>query len=197
MAAVTTLDVYNMALTLLGATQLSAVGDTPNGPLCTLFYERVCQQVLSEDNWLHQMIREGLEAETATEPEFGFDYHFLLSGLTYTPAKIVAVYSDDGETPIKYAREGGYILADADEIYVRYVREETDPANMHPKLVEAIALKLAMVLATKVKASRSKTDGLRQDYERVRLEARMCGLIEFGDPDEQEDGSTDWINARN
>jgi len=197
MAAVTTLDVYNMALTLLGATQLAADTDTPNGPLCVLFYERVCEQVLSEDNWLHQILREGLTAETATAPEFGFDYHFLLSGLAETVARIVQVYSDDGETPIKYAREGAYILADADEIYVRYVQVETDPANMHPKLVEAIAIKLAMVLATKVKASRSKADGLRQDYERVRLEARMNGLIEIEDPADQEDGSSDWEDARN
>jgi len=94
---------------------------------------------------------------------------------------------------IGYKIEGRKILSDAADIYLRYVRQVTDPNEMDALFREALAWRLAVDLAIPITQSNSTLELMRQGYGAAVGKARAVDAIEDW-PEEMPDGS--WIAER-
>jgi len=187
--------VCNMALAQLGASPISAMTDEPHGPLCDLFYDGARRGVLLEDAWRCAILREKIEDDGTSVPDDrGFAYRFKLSDLTKC-LQILDVTGTDG-TSIRWLREGEYLYADYDTLVVRHVTDLDDEAKWHPLLVEVVSLRLAAAIAVRVKASMTAKAQLMQEYEALLLRARQINAIEVNDPNDMEEGGSEWIDSR-
>lgn len=121
----TRLQIYNAALLLCGAEQLSALTDDGEA-------RRRCDQVW-DNNFIRKVLQAGqwnfatrtqqLDYDTTVTTQFGYTRAFV-KGDDWV--RTMAVCSDEffNSPLIDYQDEGGYIFADLDTIYVRFVSDD-------------------------------------------------------------------------
>ena len=177
--------ICNSALIKLGASPiLSLTEGSKSANLCNEQYEKVRDDLLRAHPWNFAAARQKL-ARLAEAPAFGFAFAYQL------PADFLrAIEVADG---IGYKIEGRKILSDAADIYLRYVRQVTDPNEMDALFREALAWRLAVDLAIPITQSNSTLELMRQGYGAAVGKARAVDAIEDW-PEEMPDGS--WIAER-
>jgi hypothetical protein len=122
-------------------------------------YEELRQQLLEMHNWNFATTRVKL-ARLATTPAYEWDYEYNV------PARFIRVVSahnnTHGRDQIPYKLEGGKLLTDASDLYLRYIEDITDPNQMPPSFRLAfsklIASRLAVALANSVSLSKEMYD---------------------------------------
>ena len=184
--------ICNSALIKLGASTIMNLTDgSKNANLCGEQYEKLRDDALRTHNWNFAIARAKL-GQSSTAPAFEYDHAYTL------PAdwlRTITVHDNDaGRGFVEYRIEGRELVSDADAIWLRYIRQVTDPNEMDAAFREALAWKLAADLAIPITQSsttlQQMTEGLRQSLVSAR------GVDAFEDFPEPEPESA-WTAARN
>ena len=179
-------EICNLALQKVGANPISSLSDdSEEARACNRLYEPILRAELRTHPWNCAITRVSV-APDSDEPAFGYDYQYTL------PSDCVRILPDNTITDWKI--EGRKILTDTDtEIELVYVKEISDPNDMDPLLVEALASRLAVELAEKVTESATKRQMAWEEYKEWVREARRVNAFESTAQELPED---DWIAAR-
>jgi len=122
-----------------------------------------------------------------------FQYEYMYEKPTSCLRIISMVDPDDDSIEYDHAVEGGFVLTDEDECYVKYIIDLTDPDKWDAMLREAFAFRLAAELAYSLSGSKTLADKMDQKYSDM-LDAAWSadgqeGCLQVVDMD-------DWIDAR-
>lgn len=151
--------IVNQALALLGATPITSLDDgTTQASIAKRLYNPVLRHVLEERPWTFAMDRAEL-APDAEAPAYGFGKKFRLPNealrVIYANDSVVQAGQEAYATPLDYAKEGDFLLADAEVLYVRYVKYTTDTSIMTAGFKDCLAYRLAAEMAIALTESRS------------------------------------------
>jgi len=189
--SISVVSICNRALDLLGADTIVSLEDGSKAAnLCQRNYVAARDAVLRAYPWNAAMRRCGLAAVAET-PSWGFQYQYELpSGPN--PARCLRLYATEaGED---YKVEGRRVLTDyAPPLNILYIGAVEDPSDYDPLLAEAIAARLAVILAANLTESPGRIDAMRIHYAEIMASARMADAQE-GRPDALI--ADDWLKSR-
>lgn len=152
--------IINEALESLGHQQsegLSGTWTDKHALMALRAWPTVRDDVTARHPWSFAKARILLSTPASPTPVYGFAQRFLL------PSDCVRLLSV-GDPPIAYEIDGGYILADADSIVLRYVRRMDDPTFWAPWFTELMVSALAARIAYRVTNSSSEADRRQTEY---------------------------------
>ncbi|NIA72529.1 hypothetical protein HBA54_28470 [Pelagibius litoralis] len=171
----------NSALSKIGAARITALSEgSKNANLCAELYERCRDDLLRAHSWNFATARAKL-AKKSDEPVFGYAAAFAL------PAdwvRSIGAYNNEaGLGFLDFKIEGGMLLSDAEDVYLRYVRRVEDVNLMPPDFREALAGLLARELAVPVAQSNTLEEKLEGRFRtRLRRARTTDGLEDRADP---------------
>lgn len=146
--------ICNIALQLIKHSKqiTSLTSGTKEANAAELVYDEMRDLLLDMHHWNFATRRVQLGQLSAdSAPAFAWDHAYQL------PADFIRVMSvhehDTGDDMVAYKIEGDQILADADEIYLRYVGRVEDPNKMPPTFRRALSKLVAAQLATALSSS--------------------------------------------
>ena len=153
--------IWNAALIELGQKSvIDEAEDTASARLVRERYESVREALLTKNNWTFATKRAKLPRLLAT-PEFGWKYFYQLPSQDFLT--LIGVWDNDNlarQPEVDYQLEDGLKLAsDAEEIWIKYIANLTDPNLMTPQFREALSGELASKIANRV----NELSGRRQD----------------------------------
>lgn len=187
----TQLSICNSALMRLGAEPITALTDnTKRAKLCNAHYTTIKQKLLYEHPWKFAIKRESLTAETDI-PVFGFDHQFSLP-FDYLRAIFEVNGEHTDEMPHEWQREGEFILANDDTIFLRYIAD-VDEELFSPSFAEALSFHLAYELSYSMVQSASYREQLLQEG-RLAIQAARSHSAQEGTPQRITDD--EFINIR-
>ena len=192
------LSIFNGALRALGERRLASVTeDHQSRRECDDAYDDVVANCLEAGFWNFAMRTVELEASTDVVPEFGMTYAY------EKPSDWVRTYkmsaSERFDPPLEdWHDEGGYIFADIEPLYMRYVSNDTDAGlnlALWPRsFVTFVELSLAMAVCLNVKSSETTLDMLSKRLRRAKADAMakdaMNQAVEFPP-------TGTWVQSRN
>lgn len=183
--------ICNSALNKIGASYITSLAEgSTNANACNEQYAKIRDALLRNHPWNFAAKRVQL-AQLSTTPVFGYDYEYQLPS---DWLRTVGVYDNDGATNIpKFKMEGGKILTDSDEIYLRYVYRMTDPNQMSADFREALAAVLAKDLSTKIAQSNTLRELSDRDVMLAVNRAKSADSIEDW-PEKMPESS--WTSVR-
>lgn len=155
--------ICNSALQLVKhSKQISSLTDgTSAANACELIYEEKRDVLLDMHNWNFATKRVKL-ARLSSTPGFEWDYEY------QKPADFIRAVSihqnSDGRDYLEYKIEGGKILTNAQDVYLRYIARVVDPNMMPPSFREALTFLIASYLAVSLGQSRSLSQALKDDF---------------------------------
>jgi hypothetical protein len=135
--ATSEVDICNMALGFLGATLIMSREESQP---CETNYETTRDSCLEDYNWSFATKRVVLSSQHLSEPVFGYTKRFLL------PTDTIRVVEVNGNT-IDWVKEGRFILTDQESLEIIYISRVEDVRQMSPSFVQALATRLASVIA--------------------------------------------------
>jgi hypothetical protein len=144
MSAVSQVSICNLALGWLGQSPIISLDDPSNSAqLCKANYDVLRDAVLEEGEWQFAFAQKALPAST-TVPVIGDGKYFTI------PSDMVRLLRcDDGSQTfrIQWRREGRFIRAEVDVLYIDYIFREEDPVRFTPGFSQALAGRIAAELA--------------------------------------------------
>jgi hypothetical protein len=162
-------------------------------------YEEARDDLLRSHPWNFALKRKKL-AQLATSPVFGWEYGY---GLPADWIRTVSVYPFDGydSTNCEYRMETQDIsgtptrvlLANSNQIYMRYVAQIANVALMAPDFREALAMRLARDLSVAMQKSSSVYEMMDKQYRRALSNAQSVDGME-DHPESFREGS--WVTSR-
>lgn len=205
MAAGTSLEVVNHALTFLGERPL--VSDTDDVPAADIVRDQwvfVRRAELALAPWSFAVTRAELAADV-TAPAFGWPYSYTLPAdflrLVELPDLAVSMVHRGGREPFTvddapaYELEAGAILCDATApLKLRYIADIDDWALWHPLFAQAMAYRFAVILAEPVTQSTAKREEAMVEHDRTLKLARRHNAIQK--PPRRLLGISPWLQAR-
>lgn len=184
---VTTADLFNRALDLLGAQSIQSITDSSNEAItCARNWDQSRRVVLRLHPWNFAITRASLTIGSTT-PAFDWLYTFPL------PALYLRLTLVDDCTVDDWRFEGGNILCNATTLKIAYVQDVSDPALWDPLAFEAIAHHLAWVTCFKITQSSTLKDQLMKDLTIALRQARFVDSTE--DPKQDLDIDV-WMRSR-
>jgi hypothetical protein len=183
--------ICNQALDLLGAASITSLDDgSKQAGLCSRNYEPARDATLRAYPWNCARARASLAAQVAA-PAWGDEKVFPL------PEDCLRVVAIDADVAfgLRWRVEGRSLLVASDgPVSVAYVRRMDDPTQMDELLVQAIAARLAAMLAWPVTGIQGIQDRMLALAERLTREARM---IDAREQSQDDDTVADlWSGAR-
>lgn len=157
-------DICNLALSHLGEAPIESLNeDSTAARACALNYETTRDGVLRSHRWNFAQTRAALAQLEAT-PAFGWSYAYAL------PADCLRVLEvNDSEVGDvisgPFIIEGRNLLTDETSVNLVYLRRITDVSQFDVLFIEALALKLAVVLSEKIRGTTGKTAELLSAYD--------------------------------
>ena len=190
-------DLVNIALRRCGANRISSLeNDTTKEAISARdIYDEARRDLLYTHNWNFAVKRAQLTA-SATEPEFGWDYAYVLPD---DFVRLISVHpSDDDESVVPYRlefldSEDRVLLCNANQVYIRYVFDLQDPNVMSAGFRDTLSWQLARELAAALSKSSAAAELADNGYRRALSRAKSIdGVEDF--PEKMADGS--WITDR-
>jgi len=188
-------DVVNVAMRKIGQTPIVSLTDgSTTANAADDIYEQCRDNLLRMHPWNFATKRIKL-AQSANAVPFEFDYAYPV------PAdwiRTVSVHNNDaGYGTLLYRMEflvnQRVILCNADQCYLRYIYQVTDPNYMTADFRECLALDMARTLAITLASSNTMYDQLTTEFKRTLARARSTdGMGSF--PELRPRGS--WASAR-
>lgn len=161
-----TVDIYNMALTLLGQNPISDPDGTDAGAQACRQVYTICRKTLLEEHpWNFAIKRTSLAQETST-PESEFSYQYTLPN---DIIRIVKIYGD--YTP--FSEEQGKILSDSNEIELVYVVNLTDPEKFSPLFTQLLTYDIAIAIEYRITNQQSLQNSLQVKRRELMIKAKM------------------------
>jgi len=188
-------DIVNVTLRALGGTRITSLTDgSPNANAANDVYDLVRDQVLRAHPWNFATMRAQL-AELGSTPAFGYDHQYALPS---DWIRTISVHDNDaGLGGIDYKEETysgqRVILANADQVYLRYVGRVTDPNLYPPDFIIALAVELGVRLAPAIPNSISAKEDLEREVKGLLLGAKSADAMNQS-PEKRPGGS--WVTAR-
>tara|TARA_R110000803_G_scaffold141155_1_gene207640 strand:+ start:474 stop:1088 length:615 start_codon:yes stop_codon:yes gene_type:complete len=188
-------DVANVALRLIGQTPITNRTDgSTNGNVIDDIFDDTRDDLLRYSPWNFATSRVEL-ARSGTIPAFEFDYAYVL------PAdwiRTISVHSNNaGHGSLLHRMEvigsQRVIVCSADQVFLRYVKRETDPSLWSADFRRAMSLALARDLAVPISSSNTLQDQLSKQFERTMNRVRSADAM-GGSPEARPRGS--WANDR-
>lgn len=159
-------EICNIALGHLGEAPISSLAENNKaGRACQLHYKLTRDEVLRSHRWNFAKDRAKL-TELSDTPVFGWARHFelptdCLRVVEFNDQEIGDVVTDE------YEIEGRKLLTNADEARIVYIKREEEVEKYDPLFVQALALKLSIILSEQIRGATGKTQELTQAYERL------------------------------
>ena len=169
--------IVNLALAKLGVSPIMALtDDSKPAQFAKRFYEQTRDEVLQGHRWNFAMKRATLN-RLATAPEFEWSFAYQL------PDDCLRIVQVNGyeptERPGEWSVEARSLLTNAETAEVRYIARVKDATFYHPLFVEALAVKLASVLAAPLTGSRDLPGAFLQEYAALTgPQARLADCFE-------------------
>lgn len=177
-------EIAKMALIHLGVETISALSDSnKRAKILNDIFNNTRDEVLSDAYWGFARQRVSI-VKDVTAPAFGFSAKF------QKPADLLNVFWLDDQDPdssstsnryhpdsyqdhdtIPYREEGGYLLANADTIYMIYTKRLTDVTLFSAKFVTAFSLLLASRACYSLTQDKKLKDNLYAEYKMLVGEA--------------------------
>lgn len=197
----TSVEIVNMALTMLGTKRIAALTDNvKEAREMNAVYTLRRDALLRSFNWSFAMERTSLSA-LSDAPAWGYTVAYQLpsdclrvvqvNDIWQVPGLSDAMGGPDAEP---YKIEGRTIVTDfSAPLYLRYVKRVSNTADFDSAFASVFACDLAIATCEAITQSRTKKDSLKDDYaEAIRLAVR-ANAIELP-PEEIPDDS--WMLSR-
>lgn len=121
----TKLDVFNMALDLIGAKPVTAVDQaTPSAEACQRNFKWALLEVLRAGDWRTAKARATL-VEDASTPDFGWAHQFVLPTDFVSIVKLNGVEVSNAPGDF-FEIEGAYLMTDEETANIEYIRKPDD-----------------------------------------------------------------------
>lgn len=180
-------DVVNRALDKVGYGAITSLSDgTKAANVADRTWPIVRDQVLRDHPWNFAIARTTL-APLTEAPDWGFAYQH------ETPSDMLRLIEILDLSTNDYQVEGNRILADDSVLYIRYLKQVTDPNEYDSLFIEAVASKLAVEMCEPLTQSNSKKNILLQEYDAAITRARQVDAVENPPAQFEEDN---WIEVR-
>jgi len=161
----TRLELYNAALLICGERFLSSLSEDrePRHLLDHVWDNDGVRKCLESGQWKFAMRAVRLDYDTAIDPEFGYRRAFSKPTDWCTTT---AVCSDEyfNVPLLQYVEEAGYWFADIDELYVRYVSNDSsfggDLSLWPAKFADYVAAFFASKIILKLTADKERRDAI-------------------------------------
>jgi hypothetical protein len=159
-------DICNLALANVGAQPISSLGDAvTTAVLCSTFYPLARDTLLEEADWKCVSTRASI-AEDAIPPLWDFAHRYLIP--SDCAGRVRQVADSTGAEVTRWDMELGYIVCDAESpIQIRYTSRVVDPVVFSSTMVEAIAFKLASLIAIPITENQALQQTLLKEYLRA------------------------------
>ena len=166
-------DICNIGLVNLGDQKITSLTDNnERARLCNLRYEDVRDAVLRSYPWSCAITRAKL-ARSSTEPVWGFSYKYTLPT---DCLRVIDLYDWDSEHYV----ENGFLVTDADQAWIKYIKRIEDPNEFDALVVHAIGLRLASEIAEALTGRPELRDHMLAKYQAVLSDARTADSSERG-----------------
>lgn len=188
--------IINVALRKLGASTItSRTDDTAEAIAANGQFDDLRDTLLRGHPWNFAIRRVQL-AQSANTPASEFDYQYPIP--TDYLRTLVVSDSDVGKTTIDYrigshSSDGTVILSDADQIFLTYVAQITDPNEMPPDFRRALSLALAVDLCVTLTNSATLMERIAEEAQSMLRVAKSTDAIEDF-PEQRQNGS--WVDSR-
>lgn len=146
--------ICNLAIGWLGGTLITSLDDgTIEADLCKANFDPARDAVLEDRHWTFATERAVL-TPTTEEPVFGRENQFLIPRDTIKLQRVnrTGRYEDND---LDWVREGRFIIAAEERVYVWYTRRIEDTNEFSPNFVQALAQRLAADIAIPLTESRT------------------------------------------
>lgn len=142
--AITQISICNLALSWLGGTLITSFeDDSTEAKLCSANYDSSRDATLEDRNWTFASGR-NKPPLLADPPEFGFSSAFQLPTNPLCIRVTKVSDSADFSTIINsWEKEGDQLLCDFTVIYLKYIKQITDPTKFSPGFVQTLAARIA------------------------------------------------------
>lgn len=168
----TEIAICNLALSLLAGNRITSFtaseDDSLEAELCDDNYDQARDYALEARDWTFARARVELDKD-ALAPSFGYGSKMELPAACLIVRRISS--NTDFKSPIDYSKEGRWILCDWDTIYVAYTKKETDVTIFSPSFTQALAYRLASVLAIPLTESKSLEKSMETKFQLEVMEA--------------------------
>ena len=171
-------DICNSALTLLGASTISALtDDSKNARLCNQRYEPIRNRVFRSHAWNCLTKRVQL-AKDSTAPVVEFANQYTLPADCLRVLKIHTGTTDSIKSTIDYAVEGRKIKTDEGTVFLVYIALITDPNEYDTYFNEALSAALAADLAYAITNNATLSNNYQAIADERLREARFVDATE-------------------
>lgn len=138
--------ICNEALTLIGSARIASLTEnTENARRLNAIYDHVRDDLLSQHPWNFAIARV-LLVESAEVPAYGYTKkHTIPSDCL----RVLLVLDGTSEEDLleDFVIEGGFVLTDESTIYIKYIKQITDPTKYTNTFVSCFATRLAAEIA--------------------------------------------------
>jgi hypothetical protein len=185
-------EICNRALQKIGAKRITSLtdDDSKNARACNVAFESCKLAELREHPWSFAVARAELAADSE-EPDWGRANSFTL------PADFVRLlppYEEDNTNDLDWQIEGRKILTDdSAPLYIRYIKDVTDPNEMDALFREALACRIALEICEELTQSTQKLQNIDQLYKDCIRKAKRTNAIEAPAQQPPEDP---WVTVR-
>lgn len=193
-AAASRTAIFNKAIVLLGSREslLSHDEPIPSAQSLTALWDIARRSALALHPFNFAIARKKLLPDTVA-PEFGYDRRFKL------PAECIRwlPWDSDDEFFFDGEEEGGYLLANDPEIYIRFIADHDDPPAWSALFVDIMAYQLAAEYCE----AKTGLKGLRQSFlderdDKIAKARRADGLATGKRGRRRSPSSSRWAGAR-
>jgi hypothetical protein len=170
-------EIASRALRMIGEPPIMDIDDTdPVSTICRDAWPGARDEILRGDNWSCVMARAEL-ARLVDAPPSGWSYYY---GLPTDWLRTVGAWENDAEAgALRYEHVAGKRLAtDAEQVFLRYVRQETDPTMYDAALTATLVAKLAEEICEKISGNANLAERMRQKVDERRASAAAVSAIE-------------------
>jgi hypothetical protein len=160
------IDICNLALAHLGEAPITSLAeDSLAGRACQLHYGQTRDAVLRAHRWNFATTRVALE-QVLPAPAFRYSYRYQLPGNCLRVLEVNDTEIGDWLDE-RFVIEGRQILTNEATVNLIYIQRIENVTKFDALFVEALAVKLAIVLSETIRGTTSKTAELEQNYERI------------------------------
>lgn len=164
---VSEVSICNIALSWLGQPAITSLDDkSTNAELCKLNYPHLRDVLLSERQWVFAVLRH--TSETADKPEFGEGFkhsippEYLRVSRVYR--NVEAFDPNKWRTALGWRREGEFIIAVEEIIYMWGTQQLTDTGLFSPMFTQALAARIAADLCMSITENSTLQSKMYQLY---------------------------------
>jgi hypothetical protein len=188
------LDIFNMALRLVGATTVSSVdGQNKNARVCVEFYDIMRDTCLREYSWKSAKERAQLSPDTE-KPVTEWNNAFRLPSDPWC-LRVLQMESPD----MQFEVEGRRLLTNEGTAKIVYIKRVENLGELDPYVIDLMAYKLASYIAVPIigsKGSKRESELLKIINDIILPNAKKADGYEAQKRDGIQSNAHDYITAR-